>query len=438
MKQIKLGLSMRQLGYHAGGWRHPDVPSDGAEDINHYVRVARTAERGLFDMLFLADGIGLRQRDEPAGSLCRSNQNVELEPLTMLSALAMMTEHVGLVATASTTYNEPFHVARKFGSLDHISKGRAGWNVVTSWSEAEARNFNRETHLDYDTRYERAAEFVQVVIGLWDSWDADAFARNKESGLFFSPEKMHVLNHRGKHFQVQGPLTVSRTPQGRPVIIQAGAADQGQEIAAASADVVFAAQTTLDDGRAYYDSIKSSLPRYGRDRDDLLILPGLLPIVGATRAEAQAKFQQLQDLLHPLVGLASVYGPMGDLSGFPLDGPVPEPNHPDMTSRAGVLYDMAKRNGWTIRQLYLAASVARGHRTVIGTAPDIVDTMQEWVEAGAADGFNIIPTHLPVAIEDFVSMVVPEMQRRGLYRTRYEGRTLRENLGLSAPKSRYA
>jgi alkanesulfonate monooxygenase len=438
MKQIKLGLSMRQLGYHAGGWRHPDVPSDGAEDIDHYVRIARAAERGLFDMLFLADGIGLRQKDEPVGSLCRSNQNVELEPLTMLSAVAMMTKHVGLVATASTTYNEPFHVARKFGSLDHISRGRAGWNVVTSWSEAEARNFNRETHLDYDTRYDRAAEFVQVVMGLWDSWDADAFARDKESGLFFHPEKMHVLDHRGKHFKVQGPLTVSRTPQGRPVIIQAGAADQGQEIAAASADVVFAAQTTLGDGRAYYDSIKCRLPRYGRDRDDLLILPGLLPIVGATRAEAQAKYQQLQDLIHPLVGLANVYGPMGDLSGYPLDGPVPEPNHPGKTSRADVLHDMAKRGNMTIRQLYLAASVARGHRTVTGTPADIVDTMQEWVEAGAADGFNIIPTHLPVAIEDFVALVVPEMQRRGLYRTRYEGRTLRENLGLPLPKSRYA
>jgi alkanesulfonate monooxygenase len=389
-------------------------------------------------MLFLADGVALRQRDEPAGSLSRNNQNVEFEPLTLLSALAMVTKHIGLVATASTTYNEPYHIARKFGSLDHISRGRAGWNAVTSWSEAEARNFNREKHLDYDTRYDRAAEFVQVVTGLWDSWDQDAFLRDKATGLFFDPDKMRTLDHRGKHFQVMGPLTVSRTPQGRPVIVQAGASDQGQEIAAACADVVFVAMTTIGQARDYYESVKSRLAKYGRKRSDLLILPGLLPIVGRTEAEAQAKFQQLQDLIHPLVGLAHVYGPMGDLSSYPIDGPVPEPKDPEMRSRAGVLYDTAKRNNMTIRQLYLTASIARGHRSVIGTPAQVADTMQEWAEAGAADGFNIIPTHLPCAIEDFVALVVPELQRRGLYRTQYEGTTLRQNLGLPLPASRYA
>ncbi len=243
--RIVLGLSMRQLGYHAGGWRHPDVPAGGAMDIDYFVNVARTAERGLFDMVFLADGVALRQRDEPPGSLCRSNQNVELEPLTLLSAVAMMTRHIGLVATASTTYNEPYHIARKFASLDHISRGRAGWNVVTSWSEAEARNFSRERHLEYDVRYDRAAEFVEVVRGLWDSWDQDAFVHDKESGLFYDSDKMHRLDHRGRHFSVAGPLTVARTPQGHPIIVQAGASDQGQEIAAASADIVFVAQTDL-------------------------------------------------------------------------------------------------------------------------------------------------------------------------------------------------
>lgn len=436
--RIALGLSMRQLGYHAGGWRHPDVPAGGAMDIDYFVNVARTAERGLFDMVFLADGVALRQRDEPPGSLCRSNQNVELEPLTLLSAVAMMTRHIGLVATASTTYNEPYHIARKFASLDHISHGRAGWNVVTSWSEAEAKNFSRERHLEYDVRYDRAAEFVEVVKGLWDSWDADAFVHDKATGLFYDPAKMHTLGHKGRHFSVQGPLTVARTPQGHPVIVQAGASEQGQEIAAASADIVFVAQTELKAAQDYYASVKGRLAKYGRAPHHLKIMPGLLPIVGRTVAEAQGKHQQLQDLIHPLVGLAHVYGPMGDLSGYPIDGPVPDPIDPEMRSRANVLLELARRENMTIRQLYLAASSGRGHRSVIGTPAQIVDSMEEWVDGQAADGFNIIPTHLPGGIEDFVELVVPELQRRGLFRTEYEGRTMRENLGLPQPSSRYA
>jgi N-acetyl-S-(2-succino)cysteine monooxygenase len=432
-RQIKLGLSMRQLGYHAGGWRHPDVPSGGAMDIQYYARVAQAAERGKFDMVFLADGVALRQRDEPPGSLCRSNQNVELEPLTMLSALAMVTSHIGLVATASTTYNEPYHIARKFASLDHISGGRAGWNIVTSWSEAEARNFNREAHLEYDVRYERAAEFVEVVKGLWNSWDVDAFAHDKASGLFYHPDKMHLLNHHGAHFSVRGPLTVARCPQGTPVLVQAGASEQGQEIAAASADVVFTAQLALADAVAYYASVKSRLARHGRAEDDLKIMPGLLPIVGRTEAEARAKHQQLQDLIHPLVGLAHIYGPMGDLSEYPVDGPVPEPKDPEMRSRATLMLDMARRENLTIRQLYLKMSTGRGHQTVIGTPAQIVDVMQQWVESRAADGFNIIPSHLPNGIDDFVELVVPELRRRGMFRHEYEGRTLRENLGVRVP-----
>jgi N-acetyl-S-(2-succino)cysteine monooxygenase len=432
-RQIKLGLSMRQLGYHAGGWRHPDVPSGGAMDIHYYARVAQAAERGKFDMVFLADGVALRQRDEPPGSLCRSNQNVELEPLTMLSALAMVTSHIGLVATASTTYNEPYHIARKFASLDHISGGRAGWNIVTSWSEAEARNFNREAHLEYDVRYERAAEFVEVVKGLWNSWDVDAFAHDKASGLFYHPDKMHLLNHHGAHFSVRGPLTVARCPQGTPVLVQAGASEQGQEIAAASADVVFTAQLALADAVAYYASVKSRLARHGRAEDDLKIMPGLLPIVGRTEAEARAKHQQLQDLIHPLVGLAHIYGPMGDLSEYPVDGPVPEPKDPEMRSRARLMLDMARRENLTIRQLYLKMSTGRGHQTVIGTPAQIVDVMQQWVESRAADGFNIIPSHLPNGIDDFVELVVPELRRRGMFRHEYEGRTLRENLGVRVP-----
>jgi alkanesulfonate monooxygenase len=292
--------------------------------------------------------------------------------------------------------------------------------------------------LDYDSRYDRAAEFVQVVRGLWDSWDEDAFVHDKATGQFYDPDRMHVLDHKGPHFSVQGPLTVARTPQGYPVIVQAGASEQGQEIAAASADIVFVAQTEIDSARAYYSSVKDRLPKYSRTEADLKIMPGLLPIVGRTAAEARDKHQRLQDLIHPLVGLAHVYGPMGDLSGFPLDGPVPEPIDPEMRSRAHVLLEMSRREGLTIRQLYLAASSGRGHRQVVGTAAQIADEMEAWVGAGAADGFNIIPTHLPGGIEDFVELVVPELQRRGRLRTAYEGSTLRDNLGLPHPPSRYA
>ncbi|MBS7707754.1 LLM class flavin-dependent oxidoreductase [Chelatococcus asaccharovorans] len=437
-RQIKLGLSMRQLGYHAGGWRHPAVPADGAMRIAHFAHIAQTAERGLFDMVFLADGLGLRQRDNPPGSLARSDRNVELEPLTMLAALAMVTSHIGLVATASTSYNEPFHIARKFASIDHISGGRAGWNIVTSWSEEEAWNFNRDRHFDYDERYDRAAEFVEVTKGLWDSWDQDAFVRDKAEGLFFRPDGLHVLNHAGPHFQVRGPLTVERPVQGYPVLVQAGSSEAGQEIAAASADVCFVAHTDLGDAQAYYRSVKSKLARHGRDEDALKILPGLLAIVAPTEAEARNKYEELQALIHPLVGLAHVYGPMGDLSAYPIDGPVPVPNDPQHRSRAKVLLDMAARNNWTIRDLYLAASMGRGHRTVIGTPGQVADAMQEWVDGRGADGFNIIPATLPGGIEDFVDLVVPELQDRGVYRTVYEGATLRENLGVPRPASRHA
>jgi len=436
-RKLRLGLSMRGIGYHCGAWRHPGVPAGGARDFRHFLRVAQTAERGLFDMVFLADGIGIRGKDEPPGALCRSDQNAELEPLTLLSALAPMTKHVGLVATASTTYNEPYHVARKFGSLDHISGGRAGWNVVTSWSDAEALNFGRESQMAYADRYERAMEFVQVVLGLWDTWEADAFVEDKASGVFYDPARLHVLAHRGKHFAVRGPLSVSRTPQGRPVIVQAGASEQGREIAAATADIVFSAEQDLDKARDYYASIKGRLPKYGRSEDSLLILPGLVPIVGRTRAEAQAKLDELQDLIDPLVGLSQLTGNFGDLSAYPLDGPVPDPVDPKLRSRAQVMLEVARRGNLSIRELYKAVAAGRGHRTVIGTPADIADAMEEWQQARAADGFNIIPSHLPVALDDFIELVVPELQRRGLFRTAYEGATFRANLGLPEPPNRY-
>ena len=428
--QMKLGLSMRYLGYHDAAWRHPEVPPGGATDFKYFLNSARIAERGKFDMVFFADGIGIRADDNPPGSLARTNRNVELEPLTLLSALAAMTSHIGLVSTASTTYNEPYHIARKFASLDNISGGRAGWNVVTSWSEQEAWNFSRDTHLDYDTRYDRAKEFVDVVTGLWDSWENDAFVHDKASGQFYDPSKLHVLNHRGKHFTVRGPLSAPPTPQGRPILVQAGAAEQGQEIAAANADVVYAAQVDLAGAKAYYAGLKARMAKYGRAPELLKVMPAVTTIVGRTRAEAQAKFDQLQELIDPMVGLASLFSSFGDLSGYPLDGPVPEPVNAKVRSIAYNLWNLAQRENLTIRQFYQKKSAGSGGLLLKGSAEDVADAMEEWMAEEAADGFNLTPTHLPHGIDDFVELVVPELRRRGRFRTEYESTTLRGNLGL--------
>lgn len=437
-RMMKLGMSMRGIGYHVAAWRHPDVPADGTLRFDHYVRNAQMAEQGLFDMIFFADGIGVRERDEPRGSLARSGYEiVEMEPMTLLPALAAVTKHIGLVTTASTTYNEPFHVARKFATLDLISGGRAGWNIVTSWSDAEARNFNRAKHLDYDTRYERAAEFVEVVKGLWDTWEPDAFVYDRENSIFYDESKLHHLNHVGKHFQIAGPLNVARMPQGRPIMVQAGASEPGREIAAESADVVYASQDNIPAAKTYYDDVKRRLSKYGRTWDDLKIMPGLRPIVAATRAEAQSKFDQLQELVDPLVGLARVYNALGDLSGYPIDGPVPEPTMTaQVRSSQERIMKRVKENNWTIRQLCQALA-GEGGSAIIGTAADIADRMEEWMDAECCDGFNITPNQLPGGCEDFVKFVTPELQRRGRFRTAYEGKTLRENLGLKPHVNRH-
>jgi FMN-dependent oxidoreductase (nitrilotriacetate monooxygenase family) len=439
-RQMHLGMSIRGLGYHPAAWRHPDVPADGTLRFEHYRRSALAAERGKCDLIFFADGIGIRERDVPRGSLARSGYEiVELEPMTLLPALAVVTERIGLVTTASTTYNEPFHIARKFATLDLISKGRAGWNVVTSWSEAEAKNFNRDQHLDYATRYARAAEFVEVVKGLWDSWEEDAFLLDKRSGQFFDETKMHVLDHKGTFFSVQGPLNVGCLPQVHPIVVQAGASEQGRELAAATADIVYAVHPSLQVAQAFYADLKRRLARYGRSADDLKILPALRPVVGRTTQEARAKYNQLQQLLDPLVGLARLSQTFGDLSGYPLDGPVPldRLGPAELRSISAQLLARVQRQNPTIRELYQEVA-GMGGFCLIGAAAEIVDVMQEWFEHDACDGFNITPTHLPGGCEDFVEMVTPELQRRGLFRKEYQGRTLRENLGLGRPMNRYA
>jgi alkanesulfonate monooxygenase len=433
-RQIKLGVSMIGMGYHLGAWRHPDASAGGNMELQHYIETTQTAERGLLDMAFLADGVGIRFNDVPPGALSHTSKNVHFEPLTLLSALAMVTQRVGLAATASTTYNEPYHIARKFASLDHISGGRAAWNVVTSATDMEAQNFGLDGAPEKGGRYDRAQEFVQVVRGLWDSWEDDAFVRDKATGVNYDKSKLHVLNHVGQHFRVKGPLNVQRSPQGMPVIIQAGASDQGRELAAATADVIYAAAQTLDQARAYYSDVKGRMARYGRDPDQLKIMPGLMAVPGRTRQEAQDRYEVLQQLVEPVVGLGALANYLGDLSEYDLDGPVPELSKKRDHSRGDIFIQIARQQGMTIRQLYLSIAGGNGHRTVIGTPADIVDAMEDWFHNGGADGFNILPTWLPGGLGEVVDMVIPEMQRRGLYRTAYEGKTLRENLGLAYPE----
>ena len=438
-RQMKLGAFLMQTGHHIASWRLPEVPADDGQDFKRFAALAKAAEAAKLDAVFFADSVGVRNED--GTSLHSTARSDHFEPLTLLSALSVVTERIGLIATVSTSFNEPFNVARKFASLDHLSGGRAGWNLVTSSGNGEAHNFNRSEHLDHSLRYERAGEFHDVVTGLWDSWDDDAFLRDKESGVYHDPAKLHVLDYQGKHFQVRGPLNVARPPQGWPVVVQAGASDAGKELAARTAEVIFVAHQTFAEAQDFYRDIKGRLGRYGRHPDDLKVMPGIFPVVGRTQAEAEDKFGRLQDLIHPDVGLALLAGMIGgaDLSGYPIDGPVPElPETNGGKSRQRLLLDLARRDNLTIRDLYLRIAGARGHQQVVGSVTQVADQLQQWFEEEGADGFNIMSPWLPGGLEDFIELVLPELRRRGLFRTEYEGRTLRENLGLKRPASRYA
>ena len=436
---LKLGAFVHETGQHVAGWRHPTAFTGSGVDFAQAMDVARIAERGKFDLLFLADGaaVSMFGSDEARGRLSKA---VKFEPITLLSALAAVTTRLGLVATASSTYSQPYSLARQFASLDQISGGRAGWNLVTSNNEAEAFNYGREQHHAHADRYDRAVEFAEVVTGLWDSWDDDAFIRNQESGVFLDPRKVHTLNHHGKHFHVRGPLNVARSPQGRPVLVQAGASDTGRELAARTAELVFTAQTTFEQGHEFYADVRSRLSRHGRGQDEVKIMPGFYPVVGRTESEAREKFDFLQSLIHPSVGLAVLEHTIGvpKLDRFPLDGPVPEmaeTNGP--LSRQRLLLEAARREKLTLWQLCLSNAGPRGHLMAIGTPTQIVDVMEHWFRNEAADGFNVMPAWLPGSLTDFVDLVIPELQHRGLFRTEYEGMTLRENLGLPRPASRW-
>ncbi|BFG79704.1 LLM class flavin-dependent oxidoreductase [Paraburkholderia terrae] len=438
-RQISLGAFLMETGHHIAAWRHPDTHATGGLDFAHYAQLAQIAERAKFDAIFFADSVSVRDTHLP--SLSRTARADHFEPLTLLSALSVVTSHIGLVATVSTTFNEPYNVARKFASLDHLSGGRSGWNLVTSSTETEAHNFGFDKHPDHALRYERAKEFHDVVTGLWDSWDDDAFLRDKASGVYFDPDKVHVLDYRGKHFKVRGPLNVARSPQGRPVVIQAGASDAGKELAAQTAEVIFVAHQTLDEAKHFYRDVKGRLARYGRRPEHLKIMPGIFPVIGRTQQEAQDKFDALQDLIHPTVGLQLLSNMSGgvDLSKYDIDGPVPElPETNGGKSRQRLLLDLARRDNLTIRELYLRIAGARGHQQVIGTPQSIADQLQQWFEEEGADGFNIMSPWLPGGLSEFAELVVPELQRRGLFRTEYAGRTLRDHLGLPRPENRFS
>ena len=437
-RKIRLGAFLPGGGQHIAAWRHPDQPTDGATSFAFHVQLAQEAERGLFDAYFLADGLAIAF----GGGIEGGNAKVAgFEPVTLFSALAPLTKDIGFIATTSTTYEEPYNTARKFASLDLISEGRAGWNVVTTATESAAHNFNLDQQHPHAFRYARAAEHVDVVKKLWDSFEDDAFVRDRDSGEFFDTTKVHFTDHKGDHFKVKGPLNVSRSPQGHPVIVQAGQSEDGRGLAAATAEVIFTAHQRLDTAQEFYRDIKSRARGLGRNPDHILVMPGVAPFVGRTEAEAREKYDRLTSLILEEDGIALIKGLTGgtlDLTGVDLDGPLPPVGPTEgMKSRQALIRQIADENNFSIRQLYQWVATARGHFTVVGTAETIVDTLQEWFENEGADGFNILPPWLPTGLTDFVDLVIPELQRRGLFRTEYEGRTLRANLGLPLPENRW-
>jgi len=442
-RMMKLAAFSHPPGVHRAGWRHPEAAADGDTDFSVYAHLAQTAERGKMDAVFFQDSAAVSNCTAILnGNRARGQMPlaVNLEPASVLPALAVLTKNIGLISTATTTYNEPYHVARRFATIDHISGGRAGWNLVTSQVEDESWNFGLEKHVEHALRYERATEFYDIVVGLWDSWDADGLCRDKEAGLYFDIDKVHFLNHRGKHFNVRGPLNIPRTPQGRPVVAQAGSSDAGRELAAKSAEVIFTAQSVMEESRAFMADVKGRADRYDRGPDDIKILPGILPMVGRTDTEAQDKYEELQSLITDDMCRMALQRHTGgvDLSKYPLDGPLPEllPSNA-AKARQQILIEMG-RKGMTIRQIGRFFCGSAGHNVMIGSPKTIADRLEYWFHNEAADGFTVMFPYMPGSVTDWVDMVIPELQRRGLFRTEYEGRTLRDNLDLKVPESRYA
>jgi len=435
-RKLRLGAFMRPVSIHTAAWRYPGGTPDANFNLPAILGFAKKLEQGKFDAFFMADHLAVLNM--PIEALKRSATVTSFDPLTLLPALAMVTEHLGLIATASTTFEPPYTIARRFASLDHISGGRAAWNLVTTSNPDAALNFGMDEEIDHNQRYRRAREFVDVVTGLWDSFADDAFIRDVSSGTFFDPEKMHILGHKGDYLSVRGPLNIARSPQGWPVIVQAGASEAGRQLAAETAEAIFAALSTLDAGQKFYADIKSRMIKLGRNPDHLKVLPGVFVVVGETAEEAQKKRALLDSLVHYDSGIASLSIALGhDASGFDPDGPLPRipESNASKSGRERVLA-LAKREKLTVRQL---AGRLGGYSglAMVGTPTMIADQMEEWLITDACDGFNVMFPYLPGGLDDFVDQVVPELQRRAIFRTDYEGRTLRENLGLPRPENKF-
>jgi FMN-dependent oxidoreductase (nitrilotriacetate monooxygenase family) len=434
-RQLHLNAFLMTIGHHESAWRLPESSLTATWELAHYVELAKIAERGKFDSIFFGDGPALQGdvRYRPVG---------RLDPTVLLPALAAVTERIGLVATASTTYNEPYNLARRFASIDHISGGRVGWNIVTTAGADAARNFGLDDTPAHAERYERATEFVEVCQKLWDSWEDDFLIGDKASGRYGNGDRVHAIEHQGTHFRVKGPLNVPPTPQRHPLLVQAGSSDDGRAFAARFAEAVFTAQQTLAEGQGFYADLKRQVAAVGRDPSEVVILPGIVPVIGGTEQEAKRKEEELARLQLTAYGLRQLSSVIGvELGEDDLDRPLPElvdvSQIQTAQSRFTLVTDLARRERLTVRELLVRLGGGRGHRTFTGTPEQIVATLIEWFESGAADGFNVMPPLLPSGLAEFVDEVVPLLQKRGLFRTAYSGRTLRDHYGLARPESRY-
>ncbi|MBO9607806.1 MAG: LLM class flavin-dependent oxidoreductase [Paenibacillaceae bacterium] len=432
-RPLILGAQLHGAGASWTDWRHPEAFADGSINFPFYRQQARQAEAAKFDFLFVADSVYINDKSSP-------HYLNRFEPLTVLSALAASTEKIGVVATVTVSYSEPYTIARQFASLDHISGGRAGWNVVTSWLEGSAANYSKEKHYQHDVRYRLAHEYLDVVRGLWDSYEDDAFPRDKASGVFLDPAKQHALNHKGEFFAVKGPLNVSRSKQGHPVIFQAGTSEDGRNFAARHADVVYAGHGPFEETQSYYRDLKRRAAAFGRSPDDLFIVPNIRPIIGRTAEEAESKYREIAALANIDQALVALGRPFGDhdFSVYPLEGPFPdlgELGHDNMQGASTRIKQAARDNGWTLRETALFFATPKSH--YVGTPEQIADTMQKWYEEDAADGF-IVATGTIGGLRDFCGLVVPILQQRGLFKQDYEADTLRGHLGLPVPANRYS
>ncbi|WP_425068432.1 LLM class flavin-dependent oxidoreductase [Reyranella sp.] len=436
-KKLRLGAFMRPVSIHTAAWRYPGGTPDANFNLKALVQYAQTLERGKFDAFFMADHLAVLNM--PMDALKRSATVTSFDPLTLLPALAMATKHLGLIATASSTFEPAYTIARRFASLDHISEGRAGWNLVTTSNPDAALNFGLDDQMPHAERYARAREFFDVVTGLWDSWADDAFVRDVENGLYFDPAKLHVLDHKGKYLKVRGPLNIARPVQGWPVIVQAGASDAGRQLAAETAEMVFAAGGPIDGARAFYADVKGRAAKIGRNPDHIKILPGAFVVVGDSLDEAQEKRARLDSLVNYDSSIAAVSMALGvDARQFDPDKPLPDNIPETEASKSGRdrVIELGKRENLTVRQI-AGRLGGYGGLGMLGTPAMIADQMEEWLMTEACDGFNVMFPYLPGGLDDFVDKVVPELQRRGLFRTEYEGTTLRENLGLPRPENRF-